>query len=105
MKITTFQLGALGTNCYIVTDEQTKACAIVDPGADGEAVADWLDRQGLQPRYVLLTHGHYDHVGGVAALQARYAGIPVYVHEADTRLSPNCPWGCSGPITMMRGIV
>ena len=42
MRIATFQLGALGTNCYIVIDEQTSACAVVDPGASGEAVADWL---------------------------------------------------------------
>lgn len=93
MKITTFQLGALGTNCYIVTDEQTRACAIVDPGDSGAALADWLDREGLKPRYVLLTHGHYDHVGGVAALRDRYAGIPVYVHEADTHLTPQLSMG------------
>ena len=93
MKITVFQLGALGTNCYIVIDEQTKACAVVDPGASGETVADWLDREGLQPRYVLLTHGHYDHVGGVAGLRDRYEGIPVYVHEADTHLTPQLSMG------------
>ena len=93
MKITTFQLGALGTNCYIVTDEQTRACAIVDPGDSGAALADWLDREGLKPRYVLLTHGHYDHVGGVAALRDRYADIPVYVHEADTHLTPQLSMG------------
>ena len=93
MKIAVFQLGALGTNCYIVSDEQTNACAIVDPGDSGRAVADWLDGQGLRPRYVLLTHGHYDHVGGVAALQDRYPDIPVYVHEADTRLTPELSMG------------
>ncbi len=93
MRIATFQLGALGTNCYIVIDEQTKACAVVDPGASGEAVADWMKNEGLQPKYVLLTHGHYDHVGGVAALRARYVGIPVYVHEADTHLTPTLTKG------------
>jgi len=93
MKITVFQLGALGTNCYIVIDERTRSCAVVDPGATGEAVADWLEKEGLQPRYVLLTHGHYDHVGGVAGLRQRYAGIPVYVHEADTHLTPQLCMG------------
>ena len=93
MRIATFQLGALGTNCYIVIDEQAKTCAIVDPGASGEAVADWLKNEDLQPKYVLLTHGHYDHVGGVAALRARYADIPVYVHEADTHLTPTLTKG------------
>ena len=93
MHITVFQLGALGTNCYIVTDEETKSCAIVDPGASGEALINWLDGDGLWPQYVLLTHGHYDHVGGVAALRDRYEGIPVYVHEADTHLSRELSMG------------
>ena len=73
MEITVFQLGSLGTNCYIVGNGKT--CAIIDPGASGEALADWLDNAGLQPEAVLLTHGHYDHVGGVEALQSRYAGV------------------------------
>ena len=91
MEITVFQLGSLGTNCYIVKDD--KACAIVDPGASGEALADWLVQEGLQPAYVLLTHGHYDHVGGVEALRDRFAGLPVYVHEADTQLTPDLSRG------------
>ena len=91
MNITVFQLGGLGTNCYIVRDEN--ACAIVDPGDSGEALADWLVQEKLQPRFVLLTHGHYDHVGGVEALRDRFAGLPVYVHEADTRLTPDLSRG------------
>ena len=91
MEITVFQLGSLGTNCYIVKDE--KACAIIDPGASGEALADWLEQEGLQPKFVLLTHGHYDHVGGVESLRDRFAGLPVYVHEADTRLTPDLSHG------------
>ena len=82
MKISVFQLGALGTNCYIVIDDQTKACAIVDPGASGEAVADWLKQEDLQPKYVLLTHGHYDHVGGVAEI-ARKTGCDVYLRSEE----------------------
>ncbi len=93
MQISMFQLGALGTNCYIVMDENAKTCAIVDPGDQGEPLADWLDGKGLTPKMILLTHGHYDHVGGVAALRQRYEGIPVYLHEADTKLTPELSMG------------
>ena len=86
MRIVTFQLGSLGTNCYVVIDEETRSCAIVDPGASGEELGNWLDGEGLWPQYVLLTHGHYDHVGGVAALRSRYEDIPVYLHAGDTNL-------------------
>lgn len=91
MEITVFQLGSLGTNCYIVRED--KACAVIDPGDAGNALADWLQAQGLQPEAVLLTHGHYDHVGGVADLRSRYAGLPVYVHEADTHLTADLSRG------------
>ena len=91
MEITVFQLGSLGTNCYIVRDEN--ACAIIDPGDAGEALANWLEQEKLQPEFVLLTHGHYDHVGGVEALRRRFSGLPVYVHEADTHLTADLSRG------------
>lgn len=88
MQIDTLRLGQLETNCYIVTDEQTGACAVVDPGASGGKVADWLEKKGLTPKLILLTHGHFDHVGGVRALAARYPGLPVYLHPGDQDMPP-----------------
>ncbi len=93
MNISVFQLGPLGTNCYIAADEMTGGCAVIDPGASGEALADWFREQKLQPEAVLLTHGHYDHVGGVEALRTRFPGLKVYVHEADTHLTPELSIG------------
>ena len=93
MKITVFQLGQLGTNCYLIIDDQAKSCAVVDPGDQGEALADWLTREGLIPKYVFLTHGHFDHVGGVKALAGRFPGLPVYLHPDDTALTPELSRG------------
>ena len=86
MRITTFELGSMGANCYIVIDEDAKSCAVVDPGGSGSALAGWLEKEGLTPGYVFLTHGHFDHVGGVKALMEAYPRLPVYVHADDTDL-------------------
>ena len=95
MELFTFPLGQLETNCYVLADEKTRRCAIVDPGDYGDAVAQWLSGKGLTPAYIFLTHGHYDHVGGLAALRAAYPDLPVYVHAADTRLAAAMTRGLS----------
>ena len=67
-------------NCYVVENAATRQVVIVDPGADApRIIADVADRR---PAAVLLTHGHYDHIGAVDAVCARY-GIPVYIHPTD----------------------
>ena len=85
MEISRLPLGPLMTNCYVVTDEEAHSCAVIDPGGDGEQLAKALKDQGLTLKYILLTHGHYDHVGGVRALHEA-TGAPVYLHEKDLAL-------------------
>ena len=103
MKLYTFPLGPLETNCYVLADEQTRRCAILDPGGDGAALARWLEQQQLTPAYLFLTHGHYDHVGGIAEVRAEYPDLPVYVHEADIALTPQMARGLSWTNTYGEG--
>ncbi len=79
MRIDTLQAGPLGTNCYIVS--RGADCAVIDPG--GARIAAALEGMGLQPAAILLTHGHYDHTGGVAELRERWPGLPVYLNRLD----------------------
>lgn len=68
MTITTLPLGMLQTNCYILAENDR--CLVIDPGDEAEKVLAFLDRQGLTLEAILLTHGHFDHVGAVKNLAA-----------------------------------
>ena len=84
MKVQCLQVGPIGTNCYLLCDEESKVCAVVDPGDEAARIALAIRRSGCAPSAILLTHGHYDHTGGVAGLRREYPGITVYLNRADT---------------------
>ncbi len=87
MKIEVQQVGMLQTNCYLVWDEHTKNAAVVDPGDDGAFLSDCLKRKGLTLKNILLTHGHFDHIGGVQELLETCGTTPaVYISECDMNL-------------------
>ena len=81
MKVKLLQVGPLGTNCYILEDEETREAAVIDPGGDAPAIEKALE--GAELRYILLTHGHYDHTGGAAELAEAFPAAEVYVHPKD----------------------
>ncbi len=82
MLIKTISVGQLETNCYVVTDETSLDCAVIDPGDESNTILDYLEQNRLRCRAVLLTHGHFDHVGAVEAL-AEETGARVYLNRED----------------------
>ena len=86
MLIKTFAVGAYETNCYIVADEATLDCAVIVPGADATTSLNYLEEAKLRCRFVLLTHGHFDHTGAVEDLLAE-TDATLCVHKADVGVS------------------
>lgn len=91
MKYELVVVGALETNCYLVYDEETRACAVIDPGADPEKIVSAIADLELKPVAVLNTHGHVDHVGSNADIIGKY-GVPLALHAADTGLLQVCDY-------------
>ena len=83
MKVKVMQVGAIGTNCYILEDEETGKAAVIDPGDEAGAIANVLEEDKADVEYILLTHGHYDHTTGVPELKRRFPAAKVYIHRAD----------------------
>ena len=84
MTIKTLQVGPIMTNCYLLCDEDTKVCALIDPGDDAARVEQLVRQSGCALKYILLTHGHFDHTSAVRSLLERYPDVPVYIHEKDS---------------------
>ena len=82
MRIQSIVVGYLGTNCYILGDEATGTCAVIDPGASAGAILDKIREMGLKAETILLTHGHYDHIMAVPEL-VRQTGARVCIHKKD----------------------
>ena len=85
-------LGAYQTNCYLVWEENSPTCVVIDPGYEPDTILDEAKKLGKEITAVLLTHGHFDHVGGVKELAAE-TGCPVYLHEAELSMPPQMTAG------------
>lgn len=78
-------VGPVGTNCYVAHLEGRKDCVVVDPGANGDKIAEQLRSDGLSLSGILLTHGHFDHFEGVPGLTAEMGG-KVYILDKEMDL-------------------
>lgn len=83
MRLIWLKCGALAVNTYIIGADDTTDVIVVDPG-EASLVLERLAAENLNCTHILITHGHFDHTGGVAALQAA-TGAKTYIHEADAK--------------------
>lgn len=85
MKIERFSIGILGTNCYLVTNEETKKGILIDPSDFPSYLKHHIEESGIRLEGILLTHGHFDHIMGVDAC-LEYQDMPVYIHEEEEEM-------------------
>lgn len=83
MIIKTVSVGVMGVNCYIIGDEVTRKGVIIDPGAEKDKIINEISKEKLTIEYILLTHGHFDHIGALDQMKD-YTGAKVLIHEKGT---------------------
>lgn len=79
-------VGAMGANCYLFSCSETKKAVIIDPGADGKRIYRWVLEKGLKVEYILITHGHVDHIGAVDDLRELLGDVLVGIHVDDAEM-------------------
>lgn len=82
MKILSRTVGPFQANCHLVIDESTGSAVLIDPGADGADLVQMVRNSGARLEEIWLTHGHIDHIGGVAEVR-RHFPVPVRLHPLD----------------------
>lgn len=94
MQIERFIVGMVGTNCYVVSNEETSECFLVDPGAYSDKVIAYIREHELKPQAILLTHGHFDHIMGLDGVLREFP-IPVYAQEEEEILLKDASYNAS----------
>ncbi len=90
MKLSSFVVGAFQENAYLLVDESAERCVLIDPGDEGEMLADRVRESGATLEAIWLTHAHLDHIGGIAAIRREWS-VPIYLHPADLPLYQYAP--------------
>ena len=75
-------VGPLQVNCFILADEKTKEAVVIDPGDDAQEILKIIQDKSLKVKYIVITHGHFDHVGANKALKDA-TGAELLIHEGD----------------------
>lgn len=93
MKIQTLEIGTIGTNCYVISDDNG-ICAIIDCDGNPQPLFRYIEENNLKPTHILLTHGHHDHIGAVEAVQEKY-GCTVCAAQKEQALLADPMANCS----------
>ena len=99
MKVEKFATGILGTNTYLVINEETKQAVVVDPAALPKRLYNYILENELKVEAVLLTHAHFDHIMGVDLFVDELGASVVYVHENDAEMMENAVLNLSNVYT------
>lgn len=92
LKIYPMPVGVAQANCYILSLENQ--AIVVDPGDEAVKIITYLETKKLKPAAILLTHGHFDHIGALEVVQSKY-NIPVYVHQEEKEYLTNPDYNLS----------
>ena len=90
MKIENIVVGPLQVNCYLVYDEDSRDALLIDPGSDAVRINKMIKTLGLRITHIICTHGHFDHVGAVAAIKVK-TGAPVLINREDLDIYAQAP--------------
>lgn len=99
MLIKRMPLGVYAANSYILSCSDTKEAVVIDPGGESEDTIAALEKDNFNLKYIVLTHGHGDHIGGVLDLKEKY-NVPVLIHELDEELINDSDKNLSSVIPM-----
>lgn len=94
MDIEIMPLGQLMTNCYIISNHETKEAVIIDPADESDKIEAYIGESGLSVRGILLTHGHFDHINAAFQLRNAYH-TKIYAYEEEREVLENAEFNCS----------
>ncbi len=83
LRISAIPVGPFQANAYLLVDDATNRAVLVDPGDEGDELGAAVTEQGLTLDAIWVTHGHLDHVGGIAGVRRAFPAVPIWLHDAD----------------------
>ncbi len=89
MELRSFISGPLGVNCYVAYDEDTKKGFMVDPGGYKEEIERYILDSGMDLQYIILTHGHGDHIGGVSTFLEKFTHCKLVASDGESEMLKN----------------